>query len=72
MLESNLPRNTQPETHRTDGKREGSLLLPFCQSHIGTIDFLMPKKTHRSGCQTGGFHQALLELLRGAIVQITR
>ena len=73
MLESNSPRNTQPETHRTDevGRRGSSSPLLFhCLVHIGTIDFLMPEKTHR-GCRQHGWAlpQMSFELLWRAIVQ---
>src|SRR5262252_10170485 len=50
LLESNSPRNTQLETHRTDGAGRNSWFL-LVGSYIGTIDFLMPEKTHLCRCQ---------------------
>ena len=49
LLESNSPRNTQLETHRTDGAGRNSWFL-LVETHIGTIDFLMPEKTHLRCC----------------------
>jgi hypothetical protein len=40
LLESNPPRNNQPETHRSNGLGEWLELLP-----IASKDFPMPRKT---------------------------
>ena len=50
LLESNRPRNSQPETHRDDEVRGAAVESPRTsrtkKPNIGLIDFLMPWKTH--------------------------
>src|SRR5580704_19058219 len=55
-------------SHR--GLREGSRFLPQLYTAIGTIDSLMPEKTHVHGrCCRRNFEQAALEVLWCAVVE---
>src|ERR1700730_4468647 len=51
LLESNRPRNSQPETHRDDEVRGVAVGVaphhPNQAPNIGLIDFLLPWKTHK-------------------------
>jgi len=70
LLETNPPRNSQPETHRDDGPGNRLRSVPRqSRTHIGLKDLRMPEKTHsrslRSCCGTC----RLLKLLRWLIAQ---
>jgi len=44
LVETNLPGNSRPQTHRDDEARgeAGNGLAPGAERHIGSIDLLMP------------------------------
>src|SRR3984957_9927454 len=48
LVETNLPRNSWPQTHQDDEARGGADddLAPGSEQYIGLIDLPMPKKTH--------------------------
>ena len=52
MRERNPPRNSQPETHRTDEAEGGpARAAPALRTHRA-IDFPMPQKTHSTASGT--------------------
>jgi hypothetical protein len=70
LLESNSPRNNQPETHqnRWSGERSSDRSSSANRS-IGLIDLLLPKKTHRRSTGSVRGICGFLELLRRLVAE---